>query len=136
MPTAAEQEWIAATDECPRTEVRERPVKGGSRRPDLYVIHRFRRYRGALAVMEWGEASACIFKLEAGPEKGSGGRLLEFLKSIADKHSIELIGNVKAYETDACPEPDQAKTVKFYRCHGFHVGDKSPYTLRYPPPRC
>ena len=84
--------------------------------------------------MEWGEASACIAKLEAGPEKGSGARLLEFLKSIADKHRIRLTGMVNAYKTDACPEPDQAKTVIFYRKRGFHVGDRSPYTLRYPPP--
>jgi hypothetical protein len=84
--------------------------------------------------MAWGEAAACIAKLEAGPEKGSGGRLLEFLKSIADKHCIKLTGMVNAYKADACPEPDQAKTVNFYRKHGFHVGDKSPYALLYPPP--
>jgi hypothetical protein len=40
--TAAEREWNDATECCPHTEARERPVVGGSRRPDLYVIHRFR----------------------------------------------------------------------------------------------
>jgi hypothetical protein len=86
----------------------------------------------AVMVIEWHGASGVIKKIEAGAEPGSAGQLLTFLKSVADKHRVFLIGNVSAYATAARPVANQVRAIAFYECHGFQVGGLPDYAIRYP----
>ena len=121
---AAKKQWEAATFRCDRCRVK----RGRS------SVELFRQYHGAFALIEWHGALGVIKKVEAGPEPGSAGELVTFLKTVADNHGASLIGNVSAYATANRPVADQERAVAFYEGHGFQVSGFPDYAIRYPAP--
>jgi len=126
---SARAEWEADSEPCPS----ERRLRKST------VIDEFRRYGDALALLVWTNVCT-ISKLEAvNPRTGAASQLVEYLKSLADRHDIRLFGNITAYIPDLPGPQDnlllQSQLEAWYERHGFwiHRGQKL-VELWYPPP--
>lgn len=70
------------------------------------------------------------------PNQGSATKLIDFLKSIADKHGIPITGVAKAYHKSPGYISDTEKLVNWYANRGFEIGDGDPdygYEIKYAP---
>ena len=104
-------------------------------------VHEFRKYGQAIAWLEWGGDYIEITKLETlQPYGGGPARLVEFLKTLADKYQVQLQGRVRAYRPDP-PIPEghlltKAQLESFYEKHGFQLCkiDADTSEMSYIPP--
>lgn len=91
----ARAEWEANSTPAPRMR----------RQGRCEVTDQFRQYEDVIAILEWTELCV-ISKVETlRPHVGAATRLLQFLKSLADRHQITLFGNATAY----CPDEHRSK---------------------------
>jgi hypothetical protein len=126
---AARAEWEAATIPHPL------PHKQSC---GEIVEEPFRRYRDAIAWLDWDDY-CIVTKIETlRPRSGATGSLLSFLKTLAIKHGIRIYGNPVVYPptcSQAAALPlSQEELNAWYSKHGFIVGMSSqgvPY-LWYP----
>ena len=104
------------------------------RRDNCGEVHRFRRYRDAIAAVEFGGRGALILRLEAlGPAgEGAAAALVELLVEIARRHDLTLRGQLHAYPTEERPVPDPAGLARFYGRLGFTVTDDDPPWIYLP----
>jgi len=92
-------------------------------------VHRqdFRRFGRAIAWLDWdGENGRCDVRFMQSLESGAGHAksLVEFLKSLAIKHSIRLFGNVHACMPHAPVSGrllDQKELEAWYERRGFRL---------------
>ena len=86
----------------------------------------FRLYSGAIAWIEWGDGRIFISKLEAlQTSQGAAARLVEFLKALADKYHLHIVGRSKVYPPDP-PAPEgpllsQEQLDAWYQKRGFQL---------------
>lgn len=111
----ARAEWEASTESRPRVQ------RQGKRE----LIDEFRQYGNALAVLKWGDFCT-ISKIESlRPGTGAATRLIEFIKSLAQKYQITLFGNATAYLPDNATTLDNFLTQDllegWYKRHGFQL---------------
>jgi hypothetical protein len=116
----AREEWEANTTPCPKKH-------SLSKFRTTFHIHEFRKFGQAIAWLKWNDDYIEITKLEKLPGAGrrAGTPLIEFLKSIADKHHIRLFGNATIYQPDP-PRPEapllpQEQLEAWYKKHGFQL---------------
>src|ERR1017187_8042906 len=116
----AREEWEANTAPHPKWH------QVSTFRP-VFHTHEFRQFGQAIAWLEWDASYAELKKLEKlpGANRGAGTLLLQFLKSLADRHQIRLSGNAIVYEPDP-PIPDgpllrQEQLESWYKNPGFQV---------------
>jgi len=114
----ARREWEARTSR----HTKFRPIGGDNTRE-----HPFRRFGQAIAWLKWDAADRIeIAKFETlQPNQGAAGRLIEFLKSLADKYQLRLWGQARIYLPDP-PVPqgrllNREELENFYRKHGFQL---------------
>jgi hypothetical protein len=75
-----------------------------------FHIHEFRKYGKAIAWLQWDEGRMEIKKIETlGECKGAATKLIEFLKTLADKYNICIFGNAVVYT----PDPPIPKVILF-----------------------
>lgn len=55
-------------------------------------------------------------------KRGHGTRTLEYLKSLADKHGVEISGTAKAYSNRPNHITKTKKLTDWYGKHGFQIG--------------
>lgn len=110
------QEWERQTEPYPKTHyIGKKPF-----------IDEFRRYGDAIAWLEIGDDCITITKIEAlKTGKGAARRLVEFLKSLADKYRVRLFGNAVVYPPDV-PTPvgpllSQQELEAWYAKMGFKL---------------
>jgi hypothetical protein len=88
--------------------------------------HEFRKYGQAIAWLNWDGNCMEIAKFETlSPGHGAAAKLVEFLKSLADKYGVTLYGHATVYSPDD-PIPQgqllsQKELEDFYRRHGFKL---------------
>lgn len=116
----AREEWEANTTPLPK----QHRVSGFRM---AFRTHEFRQFGQAIAWLEWDGKYGDLKKLEKlpGAKRGAGTLLLQFLKSLADKHQIRLFGNATVHEPDP-PIPDgpllsQEQLESWYKKHGFQL---------------
>lgn len=115
----ARREWDANTKPHPKQH------RASEFRPE-FRTHEFRQFGQAIALLNWIEDRIEITKVET-LQPGSGGpsRLIEFLKTLADKYQISLWGHARKYDPDP-PMPKGHLLTKdeleiFYRKRGFEL---------------
>lgn len=66
---------------------------------------------------------------------GGGHEALEQIKSLADKHGVEISGTAKAYGRSAKYPMNSKQLAGYYKKRGFEVGsgDSDGYPIRYKP---
>jgi hypothetical protein len=117
----ARDEWEANTTPHPKihriiSEYRE----------EEFHKHEFRQFGQAIALLDWDEDRIVITKFETLQPGGSGAtRLIEFLKTLADKYQIPLWGHARKYDPDP-PTPKGHLLTKdeldiFYKKRGFEL---------------
>lgn len=104
------------------------------RRDTCGEVQRFRRYRDAIAAVEFAGRGALILRLEALGPAGEGGAvaLVELLVAIARRHDLTLRGQLHSYPTEERPEPDAAGLARFYQRLGFEVTEDDPPWIYLP----
>jgi len=113
----AQKEW--ESNSIPNTKLH--PIGRG-----VIHEHEFRRYGQAIAWLKWDGDCIEIAKFETlCPGRGAAAKLVEFLKSLADKYKVTLFGHATAYQPDE-PFPQgqllsQKELEDFYRKHGFRL---------------
>jgi hypothetical protein len=91
-----------------------------------FLTHEFRQLGQAIALLNWAADRIEIIKFETlQPGGGSATRLIEFLKTLADKYEIPLWGHAKKYDPDP-PMPKGHLLTKdeleiFYKNRGFEL---------------
>jgi hypothetical protein len=115
----AQQEWEAHTTPRPKNHTY------GKRNPEI-IVHEFRQFDKAIALMNWDGNRIEITKLETlQPGQGGATRLIFYLKALAHKYHVPLWGHARVYEPDppipVGPLLDYEKLIKFYLKHGFQL---------------
>jgi len=115
----ARDEWEANTTPHPKmhriSEYREEFLK-----------HEFRQFGQAIALLNWAEDCIEITKFETlQPGGGGATRLIQFLKTLADKYQVQLWGHARRYDPDP-PMPEGHLLIKedlevFYKKRGFEL---------------
>jgi hypothetical protein len=104
------------------------------------TIDEFRRYGDGIAWLEQHRDYIVITKIEAlQTGQKAAKRLVEFLKSLADKYSVRLFGNAGVYPPDP-PVPvgtllTQQQLEDWYRKLGFQlrkIGESGVTAIWYP----
>jgi hypothetical protein len=110
----AREEWEQNTVACPKIHyIGKNPYQ-----------HEFRQYGKAIAWLEWDDEFIEIKKIETLQQgQGAATKLVEFLKTLADKYHVRLFGNAVIYPPDP-PAPEghlftQAQLESWYGKHGF-----------------
>jgi len=130
----AQHEWEASTTPHPK----KHPLS--KFRPE-FRTHEFRQFGKAIVLLNWAEDRIEITKFETlQPGGGDATRLIEFLKTLADKYQIPLWGHARIYEPDP-PFPEgrlltQEELEAFYKKYGFELReiDSNTSEISYFPP--
>ena len=115
----ARHEWEANTTPHPK----KHPL---SKFRAEFHTHEFRQFGQAIAWLNWTEDCIEITKFETlQPGGGGPSRLIEFLKTLADKYQVPLWGHARIYEPDP-PIPEghlltRGQLENFYKKHGFKL---------------
>jgi hypothetical protein len=115
----ARQEWEANTTPHPKQH-------RVSKMRMAFHTHEFRQFGQAIALLNWAGDRIEITKVETlQPGGGSPSRLIEFLKTLADKYQVTLWGHARIYEPDA-PIPrghllKKDELENFYKKRGFQL---------------
>jgi len=119
----AQHEWEANTTPYPKNHLVLPVVRNNP------IVHKdnFRKYGQAIAWLEWDGKYIEMKKFEKLPcaAKGAGTPLIEFLKSLADKYHVRILGNPLRYDPDP-PVPcgpllSQAQLEGWYEKQGFRI---------------
>jgi hypothetical protein len=96
-----------------------------SRFRPVFQIQEFRQFGNAIAMLNWSGDCIEITKFETlRPNEGAATRLIEFLKSLADKYQVRLWGHARPYEPDSPPTGHlltKEELEEFYKKHGFQL---------------
>lgn len=92
----------------------------------IYNKEDFRRFKNAIAWLQWNEDCIEIKKLETlHPHGGGPTRLIKFLIALADEFRIPLWGHAKLYELDTAFSKEDLLTQEqleaFYKKRGFEL---------------